>query len=393
VTPDGVVAGDVLLAGDRIVDPAARPSADAASRSIDVGGLVLAPGFVDLQVNGGYGIDLTSALVTHPERLWELAAWLPRQGVTAFLPTMVSAPSSALDAALTALRTPPPPGHLGAVPLGLHVEGPMLSEAKRGTHDAAHLRPPTTRLVASWSRRAGIALVTLAPELPDALEVVRALVSRDVVVSVGHTAGSFEAVAAAFAAGARAGTHLFNAMSGWSGRDPGTVGALLADGSAVAGLIVDGVHLHPGTVAAVWRALGTERIALVTDAVAASGTDGGRHVLGGRALRVAQGAVRDEDGALAGSVLTMDRAVRGLVASSDARFDQALRAASETPARLLGETDRGRLAAGARADLVVLTPDLEVVATLVGGQVAACPRPDLIDLPRWSDHADHGMQP
>ncbi|HSK21631.1 MAG TPA: amidohydrolase family protein, partial [Egicoccus sp.] len=182
-------------------------------------------------------------------------------------------------------------------------------------------------------------------------------------------------------AGARAGTHFGNAMSGFGAREPGVMGALLAHASATVGLIVDGVHLHPGTVAAVWRALGPARIALITDAIAAAGTMSGDAWLGGRRVTVADGVVRDEEGRLAGSVVTMDRALRELVAATGTDPFKALQTATSTPADLLGDPSRGRLAAGARGDVVVLTPELEVVATFVAGRLAAHPRPDLLVLP------------
>ncbi|MFA9445901.1 N-acetylglucosamine-6-phosphate deacetylase [Egicoccus sp. AB-alg6-2] len=388
--PDGPRTGDLVLRDGRIdairtdaVDELPVRSADADDSSavtVDVSGLLVAPGFVDLQVNGGHGIDLTSELGERPDRLWELAARLPAQGVTAFVPTIVSSSSEAVAAALTALARRPA-DHVGATALGVHAEGPMLAPAKRGTHAPEALRPPDPSLIEGWSRDAGLVLVTVAPELPGACGIIAELVRRDVVVALGHTDATFEEATAGLEAGARAGTHLGNAMSGFTARQPGAIGALLADPDAVVGLIVDGVHLHPGTVAALWRLLGPRRIALVTDAIAAAGTDGGEAVLGGRTVTIADGVVRDEDGALAGSTVTMDRALRELVAATGADPFAALRAATATPAGLLGERRRGVLAVGGHGDVVVLTSDLEVVATFVAGRLAAHPRPDRLPLP------------
>lgn len=386
-TPDGLQPTELRVADGRIAAPGSTPS-DVV---IDATGLLVAPGFIDLQINGAYGIDLTSQLGDHPERLWRLAEHLASQGVTAFLPTVVSSPPEALDAARRALRQRPA-GHLGAEPLGIHAEGPMLAPAKRGTHDPGYLRVPDVSLVATWSRTDGVTLATVAPELPGAAEVIRDLVARGVIVSVGHTDASYEQVLAALDGGARAGTHLFNAMSGWTGREPGAAGALLTDPRATVGVIVDDVHLHPATVLAAWRLLGPERMMLVTDAIAAAGAtgadDGRGEVasLGGRPITVTDGVVRDEHGALAGSTLTLDRALRGLVATTGAETSEALRTVTSTPASLLGDQDRGHLAPGARADLVVLTHDLEVVATFVAGRLAAHPRPDLLTLPSELEH-------
>lgn len=368
---------DVAIVGGRIaaIGPdLAQPGDDR----IEVPGCVVAPGYVDLQINGAVGVDVTSQLADAPERLWDLAAWLPTVGVTAFLPTVVSAPAAAVSAALAALHTGPPPGWVGATPLGLHVEGPMLAPAGRGTHAAEHLRAPDLALVEGWTAADGVRLVTIAPELPGALSVIAHLVERGVVVSVGHTAATYEEVRAGLDAGARAGTHLFNAMSGLAARDPGAVGALLADDRAIVGVIVDGVHVHPGSVAAAWRALGPDRLALVSDAVAGAGLPDGTAQLGGIDVTVRDGAVRNPDGGLAGSALTLDGAVRNLAAWTDASAGQAIAAASTVPARALGDDERGELRPGARADVVVLTPELEVVATFVGGRPAATVRPDRI---------------
>lgn len=381
VTPTGPQRAEVLAQDARITEVAraVTPPPDPGI-TVDATGLVVAPGFLDLQVNGAVGIDVTGDLGDHPERLWQLAQHLPAQGVTAFLPTVVSAPGSAVAGAVAALSTRPD-DHLGAETLGIHAEGPMLALARRGTHDPAHLRAPDPSLVAGWSRAAGIAMVTLAPELPGALEVVRGLTARGIVVAVGHTAATYEQTLAALDAGAGAGTHLFNAMSGWSARDPGAAGALLTDPRPTVGLIVDGVHLHPATVAAAWRLLGPDRTMLVTDAIAAAGTSDAAAALGGRQVTIADGAVRDEDGALAGSVVTLDRALRTLVASAGVDPFDALRTVTSTPAALLGDDERGNLVAGARADITLLTPDLEVVATFVAGQLVAHPRPDLLPVP------------
>lgn len=377
-TPEGPTRTDLEIQDGRVVDPGGRGPRSPVV--IDATDLIVAPGFIDLQVNGGHGIDLTSELWGHPERLWQLAGYLPEQGVTAFLPTIVSSPPASVEGALSALRERPP-DHLGAAPLGVHAEGPMLAPAKRGTHEADQLRPPADALVATWSRAAGLAMATMAPDLPGAIEVIRKLVTRDVIVSIGHTDASYEQAIAALDAGARAGTHLFNAMSGWTARDPGAAGALLTDPRATVGVIVDDVHLHRATVVAAWRLLGPARLALVTDAVAAAGTSVGGASLGGRSVTVADGAVRDADGALAGSVLSLDRALRTLVATVGADPFETLATVTSTPAALLGERDRGHLRPGARGDVVVLTPGLEVVATFVGGRLAALPRPDLLDVP------------
>ena len=213
-----------------------------------------------------------------------------------------------------------------------------------------------------------MALVTVAPERPGALPVVTALAERGVVVSIGHTDCTAAEFAAGRAAGARYVTHLFNAMRPFGHRDPGPIGATLADDDVVAGLICDGVHVDPVAVRMAWHALGPRRLSLVTDAVAALGTTSGR--LGAAAVTVANGAVRDAAGVLAGSVLSLDQAVRNLVAFTGCAVPDAVATVTSTPADLLGLAARGRLAIGARADVTVLDPELAVVATVIGGEVA-----------------------
>ncbi len=355
------VEEDLVCRDGRVAD--GPPSGAPGSRLVDARGLVVAPGFVDLQCNGGHGVDVTR----EPARLWELAEALPRHGVTAWLPTVVSAPDGAIDAALAALQAGPPPGWCGAVPLGLHLEGPFLSPSARGAHRAEHLRSLRLEAVAGWSRAAGVAVVTLAPELPGAPEVVAALAERGVVVSLGHTHATADEVRRAVDAGARWVTHLFNAMAPLHHREPGLVGVALSDERLVVGLIADGVHVAPEVVAVAQRALGP-RLTLVTDAVAPMGTDGADPASG----------VGLPDGTLAGSALPMDRAIRNLRAFSGCPPEAALAAAATAPARLLGDGSRGELAPGRRADVVLLTAGLDVVGTWVGGiQVNGTPVGDV----------------
>jgi len=237
-------------------------------RVLDAAGLTVVPGLLDLQVNGAVGLDLTA----DPDSLWDVAAALPRYGVTAFAPTVITSDDATRGAALAALRDGPPAGWSGAVPLGLHFEGPMLAPSRKGAHPAHLLAAPSLHLVNEWSRGDGILMVTIAPELPGALAVVRSLAARGVVVCIGHTEASADQAAAAVAAGARAVTHLGNAMPPMLSREPGPVGMVLAGGDLVAGVIADGHHLHPTTLRAFWRALGPERFLTVSDSTAALGS-------------------------------------------------------------------------------------------------------------------------
>jgi N-acetylglucosamine-6-phosphate deacetylase len=296
---------------------------------------------IDLQVNGAGGHDLTS----EPEAVWKVGAALTRFGVTAFLPTLVSPAWAVVDRAREALQAGPPPGYAGATPLGWHVEGPFLAPTKAGAHDPASLRSPSVEAVAGWSPDSGIRMVTLAPELPGALEVVRALVANGVVVSAGHSAATSDQAAAGFEAGIRGVTHLFNAMAPLDHREPGLVGAALADDRVTVWLIPDGLHVHPTVVGLVRRTVGPERFAIVSDAISALGVGPGRHHLAGRDIEVDATSARLPDGVLAGSVIGLDEGVRNLAAFAGCSLDEARLAATRVPARLLGLSDDASLPA------------------------------------------------
>jgi N-acetylglucosamine-6-phosphate deacetylase len=308
------------------------------------------PGLVDLQVNGAAGHDLTSA----PERLWDVAAALPAYGVTAFLPTVVTSDPSVRARLLELLAAGPPPGWRGAEPLGLHIEGPMLAPGRKGAHPPRWLRDPSPELVAGWSREAGVAMVTLAPELPGALDVVATLVERGVVVSVGHTEATSAQVEAAVAAGARCVTHLGNAMPPMLTREPGPVGVAFGGSGLTAGLIVDGHHLDPLFVRTAWRALGPDRFLSVSDTTAALGLPDGPTRLGDQDVVLAGGTVRLQDGTLAGSAASLLDCLRVLVAQTGCTVAEAVATATTTPLRLLG--------LGPRPETIVLTDELELVA-------------------------------
>jgi N-acetylglucosamine-6-phosphate deacetylase len=353
-----------------VVDGVIVESAGGADEILDATGLVVAPGLIDLQVNGAGGADVTA----EPERLAEVGAELVRHGVTAYLPTVITSSLEARSAALHALA-----GEAGvvdrAVPLGLHIEGPMIAPGRRGAHPERWLRMPSLDLVAGWSRDNGVVMVTIAPELPGALEVIAELCRRGVVVSVGHTAATARQVEAAVAAGATCVTHLYNAMPALTAREGGPVGATLGSATLTAGLIVDGIHLDPSSVRTAWQALGPDRFWCVSDTTAALGLGDGPTRLGDQDVMVADGTVRLADGTLAGSAASLAYCVRTLLATTGCTLAEALATATTTPARLVGDKARGLLTAGARGDLVLLDHDpatgrLDVVATVVAGNVA-----------------------
>jgi N-acetylglucosamine-6-phosphate deacetylase len=362
----------VLLEGGRIHAVGRAAEAEAATtavpttHSLDLDGLLVSPGYMDIQVNGAAGHDLTA----DPTSVWAVGEALTAYGVTAFVPTIVTAPQGTAERVLAVLAAGPPDGFRGAHPIGLHVEGPFLSPRRNGAHDPALLRDPDPAFTAGWSREAGVAMATIAPELPGALDLIRELVGRGIVVSLGHSAATLEEGRAGIEAGATYATHLFNAMPGLGHREPGIIAALLADPRITVGTIPDTIHVHPAMLELAWRLVGPDRFSVVTDAIAAVGMAHGRYVLGGFEILVDETGPRLADGRLAGSILTLDQAARNVVAATGCAPETAVAAVTTVPARLFGLADRGRIETGARADLTILTPGLEVVGTIVDGRLA-----------------------
>ncbi len=355
--PAGFIAADVLLRDGSIVGIEPHGSIDGAE---DLGDLVIAPGFVDLQINGAFGHDFT----TDPSSMWEVAARLPEHGVTAFCPTIITAPEGVIGAALDALADRPT-DFMGAEPLGLHLEGPLLSRHRRGAHPEEHLRssvgtepwhPPSVRIV------------TVAPEVAGS-DRIADLAGRGIVVSIGHTDTDAAGAAAAFAAGASHVTHLFSAMRPMLHREPGPVGVALADPRVSVSLIVDGIHVAPETIAVTHAAVGSDRFVPITDAVAALGMPPGTHELGAQEVTSDGSMVTLADGTLAGSALSMPESVANLVAFAGVGLADSLRSHSTVPADVVGTDDRGRVEVGRRADLVVLD-GTNVVRTLIAGRIA-----------------------
>jgi N-acetylglucosamine-6-phosphate deacetylase len=332
---------------------------------------LLTPGLVDIQVNGAFGIDFAEA---DEQSMRLVATSLPGTGVTSFLPTLITAPVPVILeqahhvlAAARALE-----GTLAARPLGVHLEGPFLSPVRHGVHEPDLMALPTPELVDLILRdttvMSALRMVTLAPELTGALEFVRRLVDAGVLVSVGHTDATAAQVKAAADAGARMVTHLFNAQRGLGHREPGVPGAALVDHRFTLGLIADLAHVAGDICKLVFQLAG-DRVALVTDAVAAAGMPPGRYQLGGEdVLLTDDGVPRSPAGTIAGSALTLDRAVRNIIGIG---VDPAvaLCAATVVPADVIGEPTLGRLAPGARADLVWWDDEMRPRKVWVAGEV------------------------
>jgi N-acetylglucosamine-6-phosphate deacetylase len=378
-----ILSAGTILAADRDLSPGyvaiergqiarvargePRPAAGNVVLSFPDGMVV--PGFVDLQVNGGAGIDcLRSELAGYDT----LGRYLAATGVTAYLPTIISAPleemrRAAEVAGLAAARPAPLPEILG-----VHLEGPYLNPLRRGAHRAQDLRHPLVAEIAETCAHAkgSVRMVTLAPELEGAEAVVRWLVAEHVTVALGHTDAGYDEMTAAATWGARMVTHVFNAMRGLHHREPGAAGAALLLPGLTVGVIADLHHLHPGVLQIIARAAGMSRVALVTDAISAAGIGRGTFTLGSQSVEVRDGVARLPDGTLAGSTLAMVHAVHNFTRAAGVSTRDAVQAASLVPARLLGLSRKGRIAPGADADLVVLDRDGSVALTVARGQVA-----------------------
>ncbi len=358
----------VLIDGARITaagDDALRLAPDDV-HLLDAGGLLLVPGYIDLQLNGAFGHDFTA----DPSSIWPVSAKLPRFGVTSYLPTIITSPLATVEQARSELQNGRPAAFRGAEPLGLHVEGPFLNLQKKGAHNPLYLRAPDEAAVGGWSPQGGVRLVTLAPELPGATAVIEELASRGVVVSAGHSMATYEEALAGIAAGVRYGTHLFNAMPALGHRAPGLAAALLTRPEIVAGLIPDGIHVHPAVVQMIWSLKGPQGTNLVSDAMAALGMPPGTYFLNDFAVAVSEEDCRLGDGTLAGSILPIDAALRNLIEMTGCSLPDALATCTTTPAKLLGiEHERGDISPGMIADLLLLTPDLEVQTTIAAGNI------------------------
>ncbi|MEW2380919.1 N-acetylglucosamine-6-phosphate deacetylase [Micromonospora sp. NPDC047707] len=356
VTPNGVVRqGCVEINGERITAVAEYPS-------VRDGHWIL-PGFVDMHTHGGGGHTFTTG---EADEAREAAAFHLRHGTTTLLASLVSSPFELMRSATTAYR----PLVAAGVLAGVHFEGPYLSAARCGAQNPEYLRDPSTEELGELIELGGgaVRMVTLAPERDGALEAVKLLTAHGVVAAVGHTDATYDQTRAAVAAGASVATHLFNGMRPVHHREPGPVVALLDASNVVCELVADGVHLHDGMLAFATATAGPERAALITDAMAAAGMPDGEYELGGQSVTVADGVARlARDGAIAGSTLTMDAALRHAVAAG-IQIADAARMVATTPARAIGLGDRlGALQTGLRADLVVLDDDLNVVRVMRAG--------------------------
>jgi N-acetylglucosamine-6-phosphate deacetylase len=366
LTDQGVLDGRaVLIENERIHSLVSKSDVPAGARPFDLDGLLLMPGFVDIQVNGGGGVLFGDT--PNIETLKTMAAAHRRFGTTAFLPTLISSDLDVIAAAIAAVDDAIGSGVAGVA--GIHIEGPFISPLRKGIHDASKFRrldPSALALISSLKR--GKTLITLAPEetTPD---VIASLSRSGVIVSAGHTNATYDETLAALDSGLSGFTHLFNAMSPLTSRAPGVVGAALDDRDSMCGIIVDGRHIHPVVMRVALRCKSVDKLMLITDAMPSVGAPEKTFRLAGRLIRAENGACVAEDGTLAGTDLDMASAVRNAIRFLDLDLHSAARMASRNPATFLGLAgEMGRIAPGYRANLVLVTDELSVVRCWIDGR-------------------------
>ena len=369
VVSDGVLAtvGESMpdITSDTSGDPSAVPTI-----TVDVDGMIITPGFLDIHTHGGGGFSLHT---DDPHEIAAFAAWAPRTGLTSFLVAVVGAPDALptpqLEAAVSACAR----GGGGAEPVGVYLEGPYINIARRGAHLASWLRLPDLREVDQLlDLTAGrLRLITLAPELPGSTPVIRRLVEAGVTVSIGHSDATYEQTLEAIGIGVTHMTHCCNAMRPLYHRDPGPLAAAALAPAVMGELISDGVHVHPAMAALVGRMFGPERLIVITDAQPGAGREDGAFEFAGQPLHIERGAARLADGAIAGSILTMDQALRTALRMLGVSLSEAVGMLTLNPARAIHLDDRkGRLRPGYDADLLLFSPDLTLQATFCRGQLA-----------------------
>lgn len=374
-TPLEEILDPLLVVEDgRVVEVSSRRGKELGANTtlVDFGEAVLAPGFFDIHIHGGSGVDLMRAA---PEDFPRLGKFLATHGVTAYFPTTVAAPLDATCASLDRLANAieaeqKQSSSASAQPLGIHLEGPFLSHKRRGVHPPEYLVEPTVPIFDRlWQAARGLVrMLTIAPEIPGAIEVIAEAAKRNVCVSIGHSDAELPVAQNAVSAGARHATHTFNAMRPLDHRDPGIVAEVLTDDRLTADIIVDGIHVSPPVVQIFMETKGTERAVLITDAISATGMPDGHYQLGPIEVDVKDGKCTS-NGSLAGSVLTMDRAVRNVTKFARWSLKDAVRAASLNPAHAVGlATQQGTLASGLEANFVVMKPSGEVLKTIVRGE-------------------------
>jgi len=374
-TPAEVIPDPIVIVEDGIIQSVSTRSlleAPSGSKHLDLGDLIIAPGFIDIHVHGGAGHDV---MQDDPSGRVAFEKAMARHGVTSYVATTVTASMDRILGALDRLGNlisaeEAEHAHIGARPLAVHLEGPFISPEKCGVHPTEHLIAPCVELFNRiWEASGGtLKIMTIAPELEGAREVIREALPRGVYTCIGHSNATFNEALEGIAAGAVSATHTFNAMRALDHREPGILGAVLSSDRLMADIIVDGIHVAPAIVKLFLKAKGMENAILITDAISATGMPDGTYQLGPFQVQV-RGDRCEYKGKLAGSVLTLDRAVRNVMSFAEWTLQQSVVLATRNPARMIRADNKGTIEAGNDADLVFLTAQGEVVNTMVGGRL------------------------
>ena len=365
---DGFVSGHTLVLCDGVI-AGLLPEADLAcqpgDRQLDGRGAYALPGFVDLHIHGSLGIDVMDA---SQASLTGLCDFLARGGVTSFLATTMTDSAQRIQRALEAVAKFSARPHTPL--LGLHIEGPYLNPDFRGSQPAAHLREPQAAEYRPWLESGLVKLITLAPEIASSEGLMRAALAHGATVSIGHSGADYEGAGRYFAAGASQVTHTFNGMPGIHHRQPGLFVAALENPDVTFQIIPDGVHVHPAVIRMLTRLVGIERVVVITDAMRATGLGDGQYAAGDGFVTVRNGEARTADGGLAGSTLTMEDALKNMMRFCDLSLEEALPMLTRVPARSIGlYPQKGSLAVGADADVILWDEEQGVQATLIGGEL------------------------
>lgn len=372
VRPLAGESGWVLIEDGKIVRVDADDAPTLENREnrpelINGGGCVALPGFIDVHVHGAVGHDTMNAA---EEALLAMARFYASHGVTAFLPTTMTSSDEATFAALQNVAQHMGPVAGGATILGVHLEGPYINVKMKGAQEGSYIRLADPKAYEKWLDLDTIRQVTVAPEFPENRKFIEACIARGINVSIGHTAATYEEVQQAVILGARQATHTFNAMTGVHHRNPGTAGAVLTMDEIACELIADNIHVHPAIMKLIVRAKGANRVVLITDAIMGAGLADGQYELGGQPVFVRNGMATLADGTLAGSILTMDRALRNILAATGLPLAEAWPMTSANAASQLGLAHRkGQLAPSFDADIVLLDDANQVTLTMAGGRV------------------------
>ena len=368
LTPDQVILDHTLvIEGEKILSMASHmPLTLIGNEIIDVKGFFVVPGFIDIHVHGAVGSDTMDAT---SGAILAMGNFFAQHGVTSFLPTTVAAPAKDIQVAInnvsTTIRS-----YEGARHIGIHLEGPYLSNEFRGAQPSQHLRSADPDEYRSWLGNKDVRLITVAPEVEGVPDLIGAGTGVGVEFALGHTGASYEQVLAAVEMGLHQAAHTFNGMPGLKHRSPGALGAVLSDDRIWAQVIVDGIHVHPAIVKLLVKAKGIDRTILITDAIRASGMPDGDYALGDQTVHVKGGVARTDAGGLAGSTLTMDQALRNVIKFAGISLAGALPMVTRVPAAAMRlENHKGSIAPGFDADIVVLDETNHVRMTMVGGRV------------------------